>query len=628
MAIINNKNVSQADLLAEALYESEIKFRTLTESAAVGIFLYRERFLYVNPAFEAITGYKLEELKGRYLWDIVHPDFKDLVKERALARLRGENPPAHYEVKIITKDGKEKWLEVTAAVFEQEGKVVGIGTAVDITKQKLFAQRLEETLAKYQAILNAFEGLIYAVSPFFEIHFANRKLKEKCGQELGGKICYQVLYHREQPCPWCVNEKVLKGEVVQKEIFVPQENRWYQVVSTPLYYPSGARFALHLLVDITPQKRAQEELLRTTKLESLALLAGGIAHDFNNFLTAILGNLTLLRLKARLSPKEEKLLRQAEKACLKAQGLTKQLLTFAKGGSPIKKTAPLEELLRETISFCLRGSQIDWHLDVDDDLFLVDIDTVQFGQVISNLVINAKQAMPQGGNLWVKARNLILKEARGPLPPGKYVELVFKDEGSGIPAKYLNKIFDPYFTTKKDGSGLGLAICYSIVKKHGGYIEVESEEGKGALFRIYLPASDKERVASPRLKQQEIFKGHGHVLVFDDEESVRETLKEALEMAGFKVEVAAEGHEALAKLQEANQRGDPFDLAILDLTVPGGLGGKELLPALKQLKPDLKTILMSGYPTEEKKPFGFDAFLKKPFSIPELYATVKKVLYG
>ncbi|HHI97731.1 MAG TPA: PAS domain S-box protein, partial [Thermodesulfatator atlanticus] len=317
MAIINNKNVSQADLLAEALYESEIKFRTLTESAAVGIFLYRERFLYVNPAFEAITGYKLEELKGRYLWDIVHPDFKDLVKERALARLRGENPPAHYEVKIITKDGKEKWLEVTAAVFEQEGKVVGIGTAVDITKQKLFAQRLEETLAKYQAILNAFEGLIYAVSPFFEIHFANRKLKEKCGQELGGKTCYQVLYHREQPCPWCVNEKVLKGEVVQKEIFVPQENRWYQVVSTPLYYPSGARFALHLLVDITPQKRAQEELLRTTKLESLALLAGGIAHDFNNFLTAILGNLTLLRLKARLSPKEEKLLRQAEKACLK-----------------------------------------------------------------------------------------------------------------------------------------------------------------------------------------------------------------------------------------------------------------------------------------------------------------------
>ncbi len=627
MTIFNEKT-AQAKLLAEALHQSEIKFRTLTESAAVGIFLYREHFIYVNPAFERITGYSLAELKGRYLWDIVHPDFKTLVKERVLARLSGESPPSFYEVKILTKEGEEKWLEVTAAVFEQEGERVGIGTAVDITKQKLFAQKLEETLAKYQAILNAFEGYIYAVSPTYEIHFANRKLKEKCGRKLTGETCYQALYSFEAPCPWCVNERVIKGEVVQQENFIPAENKWYQRVSTPLCYPSGARFGLHLLMDITAQKRAQEELLRATKLESLALLAGGIAHDFNNFLTAILGNLTLLRMRSKLSSRDERLLCQTEKACLKAQGLTKQLLTFAKGGSPIKKAAPLEELLRETISFCLRGSEIQWSLEVEEDLFLVDIDTVQFGQVISNLVINAKQAMPRGGRLWVKASNLVLDEPHGSLPAGRYVKLSFKDEGCGIPQRYLNRIFDPYFTTKKDGSGLGLAICYSIIKRHGGHIEVETQEGKGTTFHIYLPASEKEKIAPKQLKQQEIFRGHGRILVFDDEDTVRETLKEALELVGFEVEEAKEGKEVITKLKRALNEAKPFNLVILDFTVPGGLGGKELLPELKALAPDLKTLLISGYSFEEKKPFGFDAFLKKPFTIPELYEVVKKLLYA
>ncbi len=617
-----SQNVPKEKLLAHALKESEIKFRTLTESAAVGIFLYRERFLYVNPAFERITGYSQKELERFYLWDIVHPEFKDLVRERVLARLRGESPPPHYEIKIITKEGQERWLEVTAATFEKEGQIIGIGTAIDITPQKAFAQKLEETLAQYQAILNAFEGLIYAVSQDFKIRFANHKWEAKTSSKLTGEICYRRLYGFNSPCPWCsLKEVILSGCSVQKEVYIPHEGRWYQMVGTPLRYPSGGNYALYLLMDITEQKKAQEELLRTAKLESLAFLAGGIAHDFNNFLTAILGNLSLLRLKARLSPKEERLLRQTEKACLKAQGLTKQLLTFAKGGTPIKKAAPLEELLRETISFCLRGSQVDWELKIEENLFLVEIDTTQFGQVISNLVINAKQAMPKGGRLWVQAKNLVLSEPKGPLAPGKYVELSFRDEGCGIPKKYLSKIFDPYFTTKSDGSGLGLAICYSIVKRHGGHIEVESAEGKGTTFRIYLPATEKEISKAPQLIQLEIFKGKGRVLVFDDEETVRETLKEALEIAGFEVELAKDSQEVLQKVKMGR-----FDLAILDLTVPGGMGGRELLPFLKIFSPGLKTILISGYPLEDEKIGDFDAFLKKPFTIPELYGVLQKLL--
>ncbi len=620
----SHKSLFKDESLVHALELGEIKFRTLTESAAVGIFLYREKFLYVNRAFERISGYSREELKDLYLWDIVHPEFKDLVRERVLARLRGETPPPHYEIKILTKEGEEKWLEVTAATFKKEGLIVGIGTAVDISPQKNFARRLEETLTQYQAILNAFGGFIYAVSGDFRIHFVNHKLEIKHGKKLTEKICYQELYGLDAPCEWCTLREVLAGQAVQKEIYIPSENSWYQVIGTPLRYSSGGNYALYLLMEITEQKKAREELLRATKLESLALLAGGIAHDFNNFLTAILGNLTLLRLRAKLSPREERLLRQSEKACLKAQGLTKQLLAFAKGGTPVKKPAPLEELLKETISFCLRGSHVDWELKVDEDLYLVDIDTSQFSQVISNLVINAKQAMPKGGRLWVKARNVVLEKPRGPLKPGKYVELSFRDEGCGIPQKYLARIFDPYFTTKKNGSGLGLAICYSIIKRHGGHIEVESEEGRGTTFRLYLPASEKEFIKTPKLIQQEIFLGQGRILVFDDEETVRETLKEALEMAGFEVETAKDSQEVLQKIKNSGDK--KFDLALLDLTVPGGMGARELLPFLRSFSPGLKIVLMSGYPLEEEEARDFEAFLKKPFTIPELYGTLKKLL--
>ncbi|WP_022852438.1 PAS domain-containing hybrid sensor histidine kinase/response regulator [Thermodesulfatator atlanticus] len=605
------------------LSESEVKFRALTDFAAVGIYLYRETFIYVNPAFERITGYTLEELRKKKVWEIVHPDYQEMVKERVLARLRGEQPSPRYEIKIITKDGREKWIEISASTYKEGDYFVGIGTFIDITEVKNYSQKLAETLTEYKAILQAFEGYIYTVSQGFRIRFANPKLEEKIGKKIVGLTCYETIFARKEPCPWCSVPQVLEGQSVQKEIKIPKQDKWYHVVATPLVYPDGERFFFHLMVDITQQKKTQQEYLRATKLESLSLLASGIAHDFNNFLTAILGNLSLLRLRLqkKLSPKEEKLIKQAEKACLKAQGLTKQLLTFAKGGSPIKKAAPLKDLLEETISFCLRGSDITWELKVEDDLFLVDVDTVQFGQVVSNLVINAKQAMPQGGRLWVSAKNLVLDEPQGSLKPGKYVEISFRDEGKGIPEKYIHRIFDPYFTTKKEGSGLGLAICYSIVKNHGGHIEVFSKEGSGTTFKIYLPASKKEKFDTPSLVQQEIFKGQGKVLVFDDEETVRATLREGLELAGFQVEEAQDAQEVLKRAKDQT-----FDLAILDLTVPGGMGAKEIFPFLKSYNPKIKTILISGYVLDYEKHKEFDAILKKPFTLQELFETIRKLL--
>ncbi len=623
---MSSKSLSHIDALERALRESEAKFRTLTESAAVGIFLYREKFLYANPAMEAITGYSLEELYHLYLWDIVHPEHREMVRERILKRLAGEKPPPHYEIKILTKDGEERWLEVTAATFYQEGQIVGVGTAIDITDKKAFAHSLEETIARYQAIFNAFEGFIYAVSKNFRLELLNQKLQEKLQVEACGRTCYEVLFGRQDPCPWCRAETVFQGRGARWEYEDPVEGRWYRVMASPLRYPSGETQALLLVEDVTDRKKAEEELLRASKFESLAVLAGGIAHDFNNFLTAILGSLTLIRLKGKLPEDIERLINQAEQACLKARGLTHQLLTFAKGGAPVKKTASLKDLLRETVSFCLRGSNINWHVELDPELALVDVDVTQMSQVISNLVINAKQAMPQGGRLVVRAENVKLTGDFG-LPPGRYVRISVIDEGEGIPPHLLPKIFDPYFTTKKDGTGLGLAIAYSIVRNHGGHIAVSSRVGHGTTFEVYLPASEA-RKEDPVPPSETLPRGTARVLVVEDEELVRHTYRQALEFGGYEVEEAKDAQEALEKVEMALATSRPFEVAILDLTIPGGMGGRELLPRLKACDPALKTILASGYHlvSSDYRRWGFDAALKKPFTIEELLTTLKQVL--
>ncbi|NPB09442.1 MAG: PAS domain S-box protein [Thermodesulfobacteria bacterium] len=613
--------------LEQALIESEAKFRTLTESAAVGIFLYREKFLYANPAMEAITGYSLKELYDIYLWDIVHPEHREMVRERILRRLAGEKPPPHYEIKIITKQGQVRWLEVTAATFEQEGKIVGVGTAIDITDKKEFARNLEETIVRYQTIFNAFQGFIYAISEDYRLELLNARLLQYLGREVQGQLCFRTLFERESPCPWCRVKKVFEGEGAQWEFQDPRNGRWYRVVASPLRYPSAETQALLLVEDVTDRKKAEEELLRASKFESLAMLAGGIAHDFNNFLTAILGSLTLVRLKSKLPKDIEHLINQAEQACLKARGLTQQLLTFAKGGAPVKKTASLRDILRETVSFCLRGSNVNWYVDIAPDLALVDIDVTQMSQVISNLVINAKQAMPHGGRLLVRAENVDLNGEFG-LPPGRYVRISVTDEGEGIDPEILPKIFDPYFTTKEDGTGLGLAISYSIIRSHGGHIGVSSRKGVGTTFEIYLPASEGQREEMITVSET-LPRGTARVLVLEDEELVRQTFREALEFAGYEVEEARNADEAIEKVKMALATSSPFEVAILDLTIPGSLGGLEVLPLLKEADPELKTILASGYANqapEEYRGHGFDAVLKKPFTIEELLTTMKRVL--
>jgi signal transduction histidine kinase/ActR/RegA family two-component response regulator len=382
--------------------------------------------------------------------------------------------------------------------------------------------------------------------------------------------------------------------------------------------------------NITERKQRDQELLRLSKLESVAVLAGGIAHDFNNILAAVVGNLSVAKDLTSPSTELHEILCDSEAAALRAKKLVKQLLTFSKGGEPVRKVTQLGELLRDWTRFALSGSNVGSSFAIAEDLWPVDVDEGQIGQVVDNLVINAKQAMPLGGALSVAAANVTLgaADAVSPLPPGRYIRVAVKDGGVGIRKEDLPRIFDPYFTTKKSGSGLGLATVYAIVKRHGGHVTVTSHEGVGSEFAVLLPAADAgpclgaERGVAPR--------GRGRVLVMDDEELVRRTARRMLEHLGYACELASDGAEAVAAYRSARLACRPFDAVIMDLTVPGGLGGKDALRELLALDPQVKAIVSSGYSEEpimaDYRRHGFCGIVMKPYAVEELAQALHAVV--
>ncbi|MCD6500575.1 MAG: response regulator [Candidatus Desulfofervidus auxilii] len=378
--------------------------------------------------------------------------------------------------------------------------------------------------------------------------------------------------------------------------------------------------------DVSEKRRIEQELMKADKLNSLGILAGGIAHDFNNILTAILGNIILAKEFTRSGEKIYERLIEAEKASLRAKDLAQQLLTFSSGGAPIKKTMFISELLKESALFALSGSNVQCEFSISNNLWAVEIDEGQINQAINNLIINAIQSMPEGGRIKLTAENVTVSEGE---KKGRYVKISIVDQGIGIPKEHLPKIFEPYFTTKQKGSGLGLAIVYSIIKKHGGYIEVETELGVGTTFKVYLPASLKNVFVRKGLKEK-IQTGKGKILVMDDEELVRKVVGEMLVFLGYEVEFAKEGIEAIELYKKAKAQGQPFDAIIMDLTIPIGMGGKETINKLLEIDPTVKAIVSSGYSTDpvmtEFTKYGFKGFIIKPFKIKELGEVLYRVI--
>jgi signal transduction histidine kinase/CheY-like chemotaxis protein len=388
-----------------------------------------------------------------------------------------------------------------------------------------------------------------------------------------------------------------------------------------------------IIRNLTDQKQIEEERLKVSKLDSIAILAGGIAHDFNNLLTAIAGNIMLAMMTTNKDSDLYNRLAAAEKATERASGLVNQLLTFSKGGAPVKRPVSIGKLLEDTAHFVLSGSNVSCKLSIADYLHTVDIDEGQISQVISNLVINAKQAMPEGGAVFISAANTTV----GPedtqydtlLEQGKYVSISVEDHGEGIPKDDLDKIFDPYFTTKKMGSGLGLATSYSIIKKHGGLITVKSEQGLGTAFFIHLPAS----VGTPdsnEEKKNALLKGKGRILLMDDDEMVLEVAEEMLKYLGYMVTFAMNGEEAVSIYKAAKYSMQPFDAVIMDLTVPAGMGGKEAIKKLLEIDPDVKAIVSSGYANEpimaEYAQYGFKGVLDKPYTFSAFSEALNRII--
>ena len=370
-------------------------------------------------------------------------------------------------------------------------------------------------------------------------------------------------------------------------------------------------------------EKERSQLLKMQKLESLGILAGGIAHDFNNLLSAILSRVQLVVLKLGKESDAIKDLQAVEKATLKAAKLTKQLLAFSKGGAPVKQAAMLSEIIKETAEFALKGTPVKIEYFLSPELWTVEIDGGQISQVIHNLVINAHHAMPEGGVIKISARNEVVSSKNEMmLKIGKYVKVDIEDEGTGIPEETLTKIFDPYFTTKKSGNGLGLSSSYYIIKNHNGYIGVRSKVGIGSTFYFYLPASQQKLV--PVKKSTNLSPdGNGRrILLMDDEPLIRNSVQEFLENCGYKVSTAEEGLAAVALYKQGIKMSTPFDVVIMDLTVPGGMGGKEAVKQILAIDPKAKVIVSSGYSNDpvmsDYQKYGFCNVVTKPFKMEEL----------
>jgi PAS domain S-box-containing protein len=509
---------------------------------------------------------------------------------------------------------------------------------IEINDRRKAEEELKERQGLLQAIFDNIGSVIVikdAQGRYLHVNRTTEKIVGKRNEEIVGKTPHDIYPHEIAEGISADDKKVIESgkPLTVEEKLRPDDNRIYLTTKIPLFDDTGKiRGVCGLATDITERKQLEEEHTKATKLESIGVLAGGIAHDFNNILTSILGNISL----AMMVAKDEKqigiisLLSEAEGGGQRAKDLTHQLLTFSKGGVPNKKLTSLAELIKEVAGFALRGSNVKCNFSITEDLYLVEVDEGQISQVIQNLIINADQAMPEGGTIMVSAENMVVDQDDSlPIEEGKYAVVAIKDIGTGIPQEHLQRIFDPYFTTKQKGSGLGLTTCYSIIKRHGGHIEVESEDGIGTTFSFYLPASSELSMEVKDAKEEAVIPS-SKVLVMDDEKTVLEVSAKMLKMLGHNVECSVDGKEAIELYKKAIEAANPFDVVILDLTIPGGMGGKETVEELRKIDPHVKAVVSSGYSNDpvmaEPQKYEFSGVVSKPFKIEELSKVLQSVL--
>ncbi|WP_026842611.1 ABC transporter substrate-binding protein [Citrifermentans bremense] len=633
--------VAERKAAEEALRESEERLRVIFETSQAGIVMVDPKGVirFANKRMAEMFGCPHDKLIGSDYKSHLHPEQCEVGSKLMEQLIRGEMEQACTERRYLCGEHGDFWGYLSGRRLEApDGKLQAlVGIISDITDRikadeaRGKALMLVETLLAHSPMgITVFDGESGAC---ILLNQAAAGISGGTREALLGRD-FRGLHPWREAGLVAVAEKVLSDGLPRPFEAEIRSSRGRDIMLRCHLSRFDLEGRAHLLVleqDVTEEmrlerenKRIEAQMLNMQKLESLGVLAGGIAHDFNNILTGIVGNISFAQLALPAAHKAAPPLLKAEKACQRAAELASQLLTFARGGQPIKKAFSVKPLVGESLSLVLRGTNVKGVIEIADDLCVIEADEGQINQAFNNIIINAVHAMPGGGTLTIAGEDAVMEAGnRFGLAPGPYVRLSFNDQGCGIPKADREKIFDPYFTTKTSGTGLGLASTHSIVARHGGMILVDSAPEKGSTFTIYLPSTGHSVAEEAGQDTAERLHGGGEsVLVMDDEEMIRELTQSMLVELGYRVEVCSDGAEAVELYRAACARGERYSAVIMDLTVPGGMGGKDAARRILELDPEARLIVSSGYSNDpvmsEHRSFGFCATLVKPYTAGDI----------
>ena len=617
------------------------RYFELYDQAPVGYCTVSEASVIEEANLKAadLLGVLAVDLVGQSITSFIFRDDQDLFY-RARKALFEAGLPQTFELRF-QRQGLVFWAHLSTALTQgADGNTVCRLVMEDISRRKVAEEALAAEKNRLDVTLRSITDGVVTTDAAGLVVLMNPSAQRLCGwveDEAVGQPIATVLPVIDElsrlPRANLVMRVLASGtadQEISSVLLVSPDGdlRYINNSASPIRGPDGSvDGAVFVFRDVTEHRRMEELTLHAEKLDSLGVLAGGIAHDFNNLLGGIFGYLTLAKSSVADNPVVLDYLNKAGSVFHRAKALTQQLMTFSKGGVPLRKTGRLAPIVRGSATYVLTGSNIDCDFSFSDDLDLCDFDGQQISQVFTNLILNAKQAMPLGGRILISAHNTVLKRGEVPfLPLGNYLKVSVADHGEGIPRHLFKKIFDPFFTTRKENQGLGLPTAQSIIHKHGGEIEVHSEPGKGTTIAVFLPSSTSEVAFKAAEEVPRPRSDPGTILVMDDEPFMREIIREMLKSIGYGVVEAGSGEAALSLCSQ----GQELQAAILDLTVKGGMSGKDTLTAIRSVLPDLPVFASSGFSEDpimaDPKHYGFTAGLGKPFQQEELARLMSRYL--